>query len=222
MNGCDSHMAAAEPGCANCFHRLMGRYDAQKSESLQNHHAWCSVEVLLKDREEKLAAANLQIDELKLDLKESGADADALILLSKGLYERVQGKPDWVVASSCQTALNYIDYVSGLNGEMRLALEIAKPSTIHVLSGHVYGPDDKLAEFVDGCARCRIERILQQIEKRSDPVKKNWDCNCLQLDCRHAMRKLEEPDKRAEPSPIIEEVCPVCWHKPCNCVDLQS
>lgn len=166
MNGCDSHMAAAEPGCANCFHRLMGRYDAQKSESLRNHHAWCSVEELLKEREAKLAAANLQIDELKLDLKESGADADALILLSKGLYERIQGKPDWVVASSCQTALNYIDYVNRLNGEMRLALEIAKPSTIHVLSGHVYGPDDRLAEFVDGCARCRIERILQQTENR--------------------------------------------------------
>lgn len=45
--------------------------------------------------------------------------------------------------------------------EARLALEIAKPSTIHVLSGHVYGPDDKLVEFVDGCARCRIEKLLE-------------------------------------------------------------
>lgn len=44
--------------------------------------------------------------------------------------------------------------------EARLALEIAKPSTIHVYSGHVYGPDEKLVEFVDGCARCRIEKIL--------------------------------------------------------------
>lgn len=48
------------------------------------------------------------------------------------------------------------------NAEMRKALEIAKPSTIHVVCGHVYGEDDKLVEFVDDCARCRIEKILSE------------------------------------------------------------
>lgn len=32
MNGCDSHMEASAPGCVDCFHHLMGRYDATKSE----------------------------------------------------------------------------------------------------------------------------------------------------------------------------------------------
>lgn len=49
--------------------------------------------------------------------------------------------------------------------EMRVALEIAKPSTVHVVSGHVYGLDGKLEELVDGCARCRIERVLISAER---------------------------------------------------------
>jgi hypothetical protein len=51
--------------------------------------------------------------------------------------------------------------IDSQNAEMRLALRIAKPSTIHVYSGHVYSTDGELVEFVDGCARCRIEKILE-------------------------------------------------------------
>lgn len=58
----------------------------------------------------------------------------------------------------------------GKIAELRDALEIAKPSTIHVVSGHVYGPDGKLVEFVDGCARCRIENLL------NDGVKRKCEC----------------------------------------------
>lgn len=58
----------------------------------------------------------------------------------------------------------------GKIAEMREALEIAKPSTIHVVAGHVYGPDGKLVEFVDGCARCRIEKLLD------DGVKRKCEC----------------------------------------------
>lgn len=89
--------------------------------------------------------------------------------------------------------------------EMRLALEIAKPSTIHVYSGHVYGADDKLVEFVDGCARCRIEKILAEgSEKRHheycdslDPFGRNKPCNC---------QGREVPEKREEDYPH----CPSC------------
>lgn len=65
------------------------------------------------------------------------------------------------------------------NAEMRKALEIAKPSTIHVLSGHVYGADDKLVEFVDGCARCRIEKILSEGAVKLNEVRPvEADCTC--------------------------------------------
>lgn len=52
------------------------------------------LQAIANEKIEKLKATELQNDELKLDLKESSGDADALILLSKGLYERIQGKPE--------------------------------------------------------------------------------------------------------------------------------
>lgn len=55
-------------------------------------------------------------------------------------------------------------------------MEIAKPSTVHVVSGHVYGPDEKLVEFVDGCARCRIEKILAtEVKMNPETI---W-CTCV-------------------------------------------
>lgn len=63
--------------------------------------------------------------------------------------------------------------------DLKLALEIALPGTIHVLSGHVYGADDKLVEFVDGCARCRIEKLLTPDLKRKHEVCKGCgDVHC--------------------------------------------
>ena len=65
--------------------------------------------------------------------------------------------------------------------EIKVALRVALPSTMHVLTGHVYGPapDNKLVEFVDGCARCRIESILQ-----SKPLKR-VDETLVHKDCAH-------------------------------------
>lgn len=68
----------------------------------------------LQEENEQL---KLHIDELKSVLKESAADAEALRALSFGLYERIQGKPEWVVASVTQTAMNYMDYMNRLNGD---------------------------------------------------------------------------------------------------------
>jgi len=54
-------------------------------------------------------------------------------------------------------------------GEMRIALEIASPSMAHTFSGHVY-EDGKPVEWVDGCGKCRVMKILSTTEKRKCPV----------------------------------------------------
>lgn len=50
-------------------------------------------------------------------------------------------------------------------GEARTALEIASPSMVHTFSGHVY-EDGNPVEWVDGCGKCRVMKILSKTEKR--------------------------------------------------------
>jgi hypothetical protein len=50
--------------------------------------------------------------------------------------------------------------------EARVALEIASPSMVHTFSGHVY-EDGKPVEWVEGCAKCRIMKILGAAEKKA-------------------------------------------------------
>lgn len=67
--------------------------------------------------------------------------------------------PMEIFASECPACLRL-----QLN-EAHTALEIASPSMTHTFSGHVY-EDGKPVEWVDGCGKCRVMKILSKTEKR--------------------------------------------------------
>lgn len=118
----------------------------------------------------------LQVEEMKSDLKESNADADALILLSTGLYERIQGRPDWVVPSACQTALNYIDHMNRLVDDFVAVLEnIASIPKLMDIS-----PTGTKVEFMEAAARRMLKDYAanRQTKKPSAPVPVNEQCWC--------------------------------------------
>lgn len=91
MNGCDSHMVESEPGCSNCFHRLMGRYDALKGELKASegplrivcdnaHHdrgsGICSF-CVQKRIDKAVEAANLQVSDLTAKIQHNYEVAEA-------------------------------------------------------------------------------------------------------------------------------------------------
>lgn len=103
-------------------------------------------------------------------------ELEACAFLDKIVKDPIRVERDELRAKLKEKQEKYSDLLQshhslcGKIAEMRDALEIAKPSMIHVVSGHVYGPDGKLVEFVDGCGRCRIENLL------NDGVKRTCEC----------------------------------------------
>lgn len=94
------------------------------------------------------AGASADAEELAYALKDAEKDAEALVKLSTGLHQRIEGRHDWVVPSNTQTALNFIDYLKRQNKSMKKALEEIRTNEGPGLDGSSENASGRIARLV--------------------------------------------------------------------------
>jgi len=134
-----SEKTAAEDGngstvCVDCK-AVVPKADRWDHLCAENRYCACGLEItdalhicrppMALPGADAVKALEQEVEILKFHLRDKEADATALQKLSEGLHQRIEGKPDWVVASNCQTALNYIDFLKPQVDAMRPVVEAA-------------------------------------------------------------------------------------------------